>query len=471
MFHAAPVDVQPPHSFECEQALLGAILNAPECLDMVRGMVDAEDFAEDFHGRIFAAMCMRRDAGEAIDLRFLKLMLGDADLGGITVGEYISRIYSQAATTFNARDHAKVVRRTKQLRVALAAARELQEAIGVASITEDPAPIVAQAIETLDMVANAGVAQQLRRVTFGEAGAEALDLVRAIREGRGERGIPFGIPSLDRATLGMHPGQLIVLAARPAMGKTTVAMSFAMSAAKAGCGVGFVSLEMGACELGQRALSSLAYGRTPRPVSYREIIEARSLTDTDLAVLDEAQAHMRKLPLWVEQQPGLTVSQIAARARQMKARADRTKTPMRLLVIDHIGLIKPSARYSGNRVQEIAEITGALKVLAKELNVAVLALSQLSRNIEQRPIEDRRPILSDLRDSGSIEQDADAVIGLFRLEYYLDRKTDRTPDEDADLRECRNVIEIEILKQRQGPTPRIPCFCDIACNIVSEMVR
>jgi replicative DNA helicase len=146
--------------------------------------------------------------------------------------------------------------------------------------------------------------------------------------------------------------------------------------------------------------------------------------------------------------------------------AERQGQPLAALVIDHIGLIRPSKRYSGNRVQEMTEISSGLKGLAKELGVPVLGLSQLSREVERR--EDKRPILSDLRDSGSIEQDADVVLGLYRESYYLERKTDLTDDEINRLARAQNVLEIEILKQRGGPTLRIECFADLAANVLAE---
>ncbi|NBJ13320.1 replicative DNA helicase [Microvirga arsenatis] len=459
--------IEQPHALSAEQGLLGAILHNTDVIDRVRGIVEADDFHEQVNATIFRTMCERRDAGENIDGRLVRIAIGDQDLGGITVGEYLARLYAHATTVSNAPDYARAIRHAAMMRKLLAACRD-----GVAAMTsgavQDPSRYAAQMIEELDLVATSGTHESLKRVTLGSASQQAIDAAVAAREGRLERGAPYGIPSLDRMTLGMRPGQMIVLAGRPGMGKTTVGVALALNAAKAGHGVYFVSLEMVAQELGERALAAAAFSpRDKNPISYREIAKGKDLSDEDIWALQETQKRLSKLPLVIEQQPGLTISQIAARARQARASMERKGIPLSVVVIDHLGLIKATGRYSGNRVQELTEITGAIKVLAKELNAAVLVLSQLSRETEKR--EDKRPVLSDLRDSGSTEQDADMVMGLYREAYYLEHKANPTPEDLAKLEASRDVIEIEILKQRQGPTGRARLFCAINCNAVSEL--
>jgi replicative DNA helicase len=240
----------------------------------------------------------------------------------------------------------------------------------------------------------------------------------------------------------------------------------ALQAALRGAGVYFVSLEMEAQQLAERVLASLVFDDPGRVLSYRQIAAGADLTQEDVRRLSQATRRLEAVPLTIEQQPGLTLSQVAARARQRQSRLARLGSPLRLIVVDHLGLLRPSARYSGNRVQEVSEITAGLKVLAKELGVAVMGLCQLSRGIEAR--DDKRPQLSDLRDSGSIEQDADMVFGLFRESYYLDRKTNRTDNETERLLASQQELEVEILKQRQGPTGRLRLFCSVPCNVVLE---
>lgn len=459
--------IEQPHAQSAEEGLLGAILHSPDVLDKVRGIVDAADFHVDVNGSIFAKMCERRDAGESIDSRLVRIAIGDADLGGVTVGQYIAALYTHATTIVNAPDYARAIRHAAMMRKVLATAQDAVKAMSVGAI-DNPAKFAAAMIQELDEVASAGMPDSIKRVSLGEASLQAIEAAMAAREGRIERGAPYGIPSLDRMTLGMRPGQMIVMAGRPGMGKTTFGVAVALNAAKAGHGVYFVSLEMVAQELAERALAAAVFSpRDRQALSYRDIAKGKDLTDADFHALTRAQRTLSRFPLVIEQQPGLTISQIAARARQARANMERNGQRLSVVVIDHLGLIQATKRYSGNRVQEITEITGAVKVLAKELGVAVVVLSQLSRETEKR--EEKRPVLSDLRDSGSIEQDADMVIGLYREAYYLEHKANQTDEDRMRLAASENVLEVEILKQRQGPTGRVNLFCAVHCNAVSEL--
>ncbi|CAO4167546.1 replicative DNA helicase [Methylorubrum extorquens] len=460
---AAPL---PPHAIDSEQALLGAIIINNAALDLVRNHVQAEDFFEDVHRHIFEVMCGRRDAGEPIDRIMMLAVLGNADLGGVTVGGYLGRLVAEATTVINAPGYARAIAQAARMRRVLATAQEAVAAMTDGSV-RDPAAHAAYMIEALDEVASAGLAEHARRTTLGQGMAGVLTRVEETRAGRAQQGTPFGVPALDRKTLGMRPGQFVVLAGRPGMGKTTAALHFALTGARRFGPIAFFSLEMDGSELSERMLSALVYDPHARePITYRAIAEAKGLSDEALRRLHEAQRDGADIPLWIEQQPGLTLAQIAARARQMRLKAERQSLPLAAVVVDHIGLVRPSKRYSGNRVQEMTEISSGLKGLAKELSVPVLGLCQLNREVEKR--EDKRPQLADLRDSGSIEQDADVVLGLYRESYYLERKTDLTDDEINRLARAQKILEIEILKQRGGPTARIECFCDVACNVLAE---
>ncbi|WP_342152353.1 replicative DNA helicase [Methylorubrum sp. SB2] len=456
-----------PHSVESEQALLGAILINAAALDGVRHLVEASDFAEAVNGHLYEAMCLRRDAGEPIDIRLVKLTVGDRDLGGMTVGQYLAALAGGATTVINAPGYARSIRHAAQMRRVLETA---QAAVGAMTGGEiaDPGEYAAGMVDELDAVIVASHGRSVRRMRLGQSAAAVLDRVREAQSGRAQRGAPFGLPGLDRATLGMRDNQLLILAGRPGMGKTTAGIHFALSSARAGYGVGFVSLEMDDMELAERALAAVAYDRRD-PISYRAIAQGVDIGESAYRRLDDARRALDRLPFEIEQQPGLTVSQIAARARSLRNRFERAGHYLGLLVIDHIGLIAPSKRYSGNRVQEMTEISGSLKRLAKELGIPILALSQLSRGVESRP--DKRPVLSDLRDSGSIEQDADVVLGLFREAYYLEHVAEPTTEQFDRLNVVRDTLEIEILKQRSGPTIRVECFCDVSCNVLAEAAR
>lgn len=458
---------EPPHAIGSEEALLGAILHNPAALDGVRHLIEPDDFYSETNAWLYEAMCARRDAGEHVDIRLVMTALGNRDLGADTVGTYLGRLGAEAITVVNAPSYARAVRQAARMRRVLDTARAAQSAMTSGGVS-DPTAYATQMIADLDEIASGGLAEHLQRTPIGASALDVVKRVQAARDGHVRHGASYGLPSLDRATLGMRDKQLIILAGRPGMGKTTVGVHFGLSAARKGYGVYFVSLEMDADELAERALSAIAYDhRANEELSYRTIAHGRDVSDHGLSRLVEAQRVLEQLPLEIEQQPGLTVAQIAARARQHRLRLERRGQFLGLVVIDHIGLISASKRYAGNRVQELTEITAALKGLAKELGVPVLGLSQLSRGIENR--EDKRPKLADLRDSGSIEQDADVVIGLFREAYYLEHLPEPTPEEEDRLARSRNVLELEILKQRGGPTQRIECFCNIACNILAEL--
>lgn len=464
----APQDqAERPQALGAEASLLGAILHNPAAIDGVRHIVEPADFYSEVNGWLYEAMCVRRDAGEHVDFRLLTTILGNRDLGGETVGKYLGRLATEATTVINAPSYAKAVREASRMRRLYETAIAAQAAMTTGGVA-DPAGYAAQMIEDLDEIATAAMPDHMRRVAIGRSALGVIERVQEARAGRVKLGAPYGLPKLDHATLGMRENQLIILAGRPGMGKTTAGIHFGLSSARAGFGVCFISLEMDAGELSERALAACAYDpRANEYLTYRAIAQGRDVSDRGLQRLVDAQRLLDKLPFEIEQQPGLTVAQIAARVRQYRMRLERQGHFLGLIVVDHIGLIKASKRYSGNRVQELTEITGSLKGMAKEFGVPVLALSQLNRAVENR--DDKRPKLADLRDSGSVEQDADVVIALFREAYYLEHIPERTPEEEDRLDRVGNILEVEILKQRGGPTDRMECFCDIACNVLAEI--
>lgn len=472
---------EPKVSIEAEQGILGTALQHSEAIDLVRDIVEPDDFSEELHKALYKAMIGRRDEGLMIDVFLIKATLGNADLGGQTVGGYLANLARAASSLEHVKDYARTVKRAAQWRMMVTLGHELVRASDVALAGDDPGTAAETAIQHLDTVAAAGRIDAMRRISVGEASYRVLDKMQAARAGKRVRGVATGLPSLDAATYGWRGGQLIILAGRPAMGKSALACGLALAAASETVEVEggelqprqtvvIFSLEMDEEELTERLLASLAYRGPDRSVFYRDIAQGEKLTDDEVQDIADAHYKLRDLPLEIEPQPGITLSQLAARARTLKARcAASGKPPLGLIVVDHIGLMKASARYLGNRNMEVGEITTGLKVLAKELRVPVVALSQLNRKVEER--DDKRPVMSDLRDSGSVEQDADIILTVYREAYYLGRKKDRTPEEDILLMEKRNALEIEILKQRMGPTKRLECFVDIGCNVISEEYR
>lgn len=456
-------------TLEMEQLLIGAVFAQRDGLAAARAIVHPGDFLEDLHARLFDMMAARADAGEPVNLTVMRHAIGAADLGGIGVSDYLTRLMRHGAST-DPVEAARAVRRARQIREAATASAGLADALAAAPVVEDPTPRLREAIDALDAIVTENAATRMREMTLADAAHEARCFAEDVKAGRTTPGVPYGIPSLDRITKGIAPGQLVILAGRPGMGKSTVALHFASTAARADAGVGYFSLEMDPREIAQRAMSAMIYDRGRR-LPYQAIAAATELSDTDMLALDDAERSFARLPLLIDGTPGITVSQIAARTRRLRTKMEGRGTTLGLIVVDHLGLVRSSDRYRGNRVQEISEITGAMKTLAREMGVGILLCSQLNRAVESRPIEQRRPTLSDLRDSGSIEQDADVVMSLFREEYYLEREPEKTDEQIARLVRVSNTLEIEVLKQRQGPTDRVTCFCDIGHNIVGELAR
>jgi replicative DNA helicase len=281
-------------------------------------------------------------------------------------------------------------------------------------------------------------------------------------------GITTGLKTLDDRVDGLHRGEFVLFAGRPGMGKSGVMQSCALKTAAAGFNSLIFSLEMGSASLGSRAISDMLHD-TGDPVPYWKIKRGELADDQAQTVVDLAR-DIGNLPLVIDPHPSLTFSQIATRARKHARGLERQGKTLDVVYVDHIHIIKPDDRYRGNRTAEITEISGALKALAKELNVALVGLAQLSRAVESR--DDKRPTMADLRDSGSLEQDADLIVFLYREEYYLQRPYSDPSSEDrriARLAEVRNKLELFIVKQRNGPTGNLQIFFDCASNAARDL--
>jgi Replicative DNA helicase len=462
-------------NIDAEQALLGACLNNPDTLDVIEGIVRAEDFSEPVHVQIFDAFRRAREEGRRVDVTLTKAVLGgDAQariVGGLTTGEYIALMASSATTVLNAPDYARVVAEAANYRRLKAAGDMLSQRAAAGYAAGTPAQIAASIITDLDEVITATASKGNRRVSLGEAVDAAYEAMIERTEDGVERGVTTGIADLDAVTR-LYPGELTIVAARPSMGKTTFGLSTVLAAARAGDGTLFISLEMGEVALGQRVLADLCYGPEYDPIAYTDIRDGNlnAQQKQRLAVAREVAA---RYPVEIEQEPGLTVSQIAARARNVRQAFRRRGKDLGLLVVDHLGLVNSGDRYAGARHLELGAITSSLKVLAKEMQIPVMLLCQLSRAVESR--ENKRPQLSDLRESGRIEEDADTVMLLYREAYYLERNKESDPDKDMirmeRLRDLRNTLEINVAKQRQGATRTVEAFVHMPSNAVRNMHR
>jgi len=456
----------PPYNTEAEQALLGAILINNTAYYRVSEFLQPEHFGNAVHGRIFAAIGKLLGRGQIANPVTLKNLFDqDGALTEIGGAQYLARLAGAAAAIINAEDYGRAVH-DLYLRRELIALGEDVVNDAFRQDLDDPAREQIERVEKkLFDLATTGETEGGFRA-FGTALTSAILNAEAAFKRSGKTvGVATGFVDLDRKLGGLHPSDLVVLAGRPSMGKTALATNIAFYAARNyrpaveregktaedGAVVGFFSLEMSAEQLATRILAEESGVSSDR-------IRRGDVSHEDFDKFVQASQQLAALKLFIDDTPALSVAALRTRARRLKRQQG-----LGLIVIDYLQLLRPSSqtRAQENRVQEISEITRGLKALAKELNVPVLALSQLSRAVEQR--EDKRPMLADLRESGSIEQDADVVMFIFREEYYLSREPTRRPDEAEskfsdryqEWRERLEIVhglgEIIIAKQRHGP--------------------
>jgi replicative DNA helicase len=457
-------------SIEAEQGLLGAVLVNSDALARVESIVTADDFAEPVHRDMFARFIEARDRGQSINIKLVSSTLGNfgsQDLFGMTVSQYVARLAAEATTVINAPDYASTVRELADRRRILSTAETIQSLVAADAPTVQTAT---DAIELLDGIVSSRTDTSARSVMLGDAAVSSIERMQQAMANPGQlTGLATGLHSLDDRTGGLQRGEFIILAGRPGMGKSALAVAIARLMAGAGFNVLLNSLEMTKEAVADRALADIAW-KSGDPIAYSSISRGR-VTLAQAERLADAARTFRGLPLRIDPQGGLSVSQIAARARKCKRTLERKGKTLDALIIDHMHITRASDRYAGNAVRETTEISGALKALAKDLNIPVIALAQLSRKVEER--DNKRPTLSDLRESGAIEQDADLIAFVFREDYYLANMTCDDPDAEkkriARRREVENVVEVNIAKQRNGPVGVVPLYCDIACNVFRDL--
>ena len=469
---------QPPHNVEAEQALLGAILVNNEAFDRVSDFLLPEHFSQEIHQRVFEVTAKLVRGGKIATPVTLKTFLGDHDLGGITVPQYLARLAADATTIINAADYGRMIYDLAVRRGLINIGEEIVNVAFDAPVDHSPREQIEAAERQLYAIAESGRAEGGFQ-TFSMALTTAIDVAAKAYERDGKlSGISTGMIDMDKSLGGLQKSDLVVLAGRPAMGKTSLATNIAFNIAKAyrsetrpdgtletvnGGIVGFFSLEMSAEQLATRIIAEQS-----GVASYK--IRRGDVTDEDFHRVTEAARQMQHVPFYIDQTGGISIAQLTARARRLKRQRG-----LDLLVIDYLQLLSGSkSGGQSNRVQELTEITTGLKALAKELAVPVIALSQLSRQVENR--DDKRPQLSDLRESGSIEQDADVVMFVYREEYYLKGKQPREGTEEftawlADMERAHGKAEVIIGKQRHGPTGTVELQFDAEVTRFSDLVR
>jgi replicative DNA helicase len=460
-----------PISIEAEQAVLGAIMMNNAAFESVSGILSAEHFSEEIHAGIYTAMSdMISEGRVASPINLIPSFEGVQLSPEVSARQYIANLAGGAVSVVNAIDYARTIVDLSNRRTLITTARDLIEAAFVSPIHIRAAQLATAAIENLDAVI-VEEATGSPRVTIAQAADDVIARVQAAAQGDPADILATGLHDLDqRMNGGIEPGELVLLAGRPSMGKSAVALSIALNVASREVdqgGVAFFSLEMQAAPLASRAISALCYFANA-PIEYRDMRGGTALSSERIGRMVDAQRLLRSMPIVIEQQAALTLSQISQRARRIQGRMLTNGVRLRLIVVDHLGLIGTHKR-DNSREREVSDISKGLKSLAKDLGVAVLALAQLNRKIDERKLSDRRPMLSDLRESGSLEQDADTVIGLFRESYYLQASQDR--DDVERFYNVKNNLEALLLKSRQGPTGIAQLFCAIGSNAVHDITR
>jgi len=424
----------PPQSLESERALLGALLLKPDAIHDVSDLVYPNSFYAEKHRLIFGTMRELADRGEPIDLLSLSERMQDQGLLERAGGRsYLAELVGTAPAPGNFSHYAELVSRKFLMRSLIDAAY---------SITESAYDEARETMEVLDEAEKSiyaiGDASAKHKFTaIGDKIHETWDRIEALSKKEGSiRGVPSGFPALDNLLSGFHPSDLAIIAARPSMGKTSLALDIARNAAvRYNVPVGIFSLEMSSEQLIDRMLAAESF------VDSWKLRTGQVREADDFSRIRDALEVLSKAPIFIDDKPGNNILAMRAVARRLKR-----EKGIGLIIVDYLQLMTPtSAKASESLVQQVTEISRSLKSLARELKVPVIALSQLSRAVEQRG---GKPRLSDLRDSGSIEQDADEVI-------FIHREDKRNPDSDRP-----NIAEILIEKHRNGPTGRCELYFD-----------
>jgi replicative DNA helicase len=417
----------PPTSIESEIAVLCSILSDNACLDTVHTLLSAQDFYRESHRQIFTVMTELRDNNEPIDLITLVQALKKAgkleESGG---GAYLASIGDYDAYSFNVAHYCKIVAEMSQRRTILTTVKE-----SAAMIYDHPIEDVLAMLSACTDLQSKGVSGP---VGVKQALTESIRIIEQRYEAKGEiQGIPYGIEELDKVTDGMHRGDLIIIAGRPSMGKSALAGNIAATVCKSGLSPLVFNLEMSRSQIIDRALSD-------KGNLNHSTIRNGWLKENDWPKLLKAASTMHEWNLFIDDTPGIGLREIRAKAKKQK------RDGLDLIEVDYLQLMRVDPK--ANRTQAIGEISRGLKQLARELDVPVILLSQLNRGVDSRP--DKRPIMSDLRDSGEIEQDADVILFPYRPAAYCAKCKDRIDDSDHGYHDHQMKAEIIVEKQRNG---------------------
>ena len=422
----------PPHSIEAEQSILGGLLIDNKAIDRIAGQVSASDFYRNDHRIIFTHISKLIDNNDPADIVTVAESLEqNAELTKVGGVAYLGLVAENTPTASNITGYAKIVRERSIMRNLVEVGSDIVES-AFSPQGKDAQQLLDESESKIFQIADAGTSEKLGFIDIKELlpkAAQRIDDLYQLDDPNGVTGVPSGYSDLDQKTAGLQPGDLIIIAGRPSMGKTSLALNIAEHVGvEAGLPVAIFSMEMGAAQLTMRLLGSV--GKLDQ-----HKMRIGQLEDEDWPKLTNALGVLNEAPIFIDEGSALNSYEVRARARRLH----RQQGKLGLIVIDYIQLMSSANEQSTeNRATEVSEISRSLKALAKELNVPVVALSQLNRSVESRP--DKRPMMSDLRESGAIEQDADVIMFIYRDEVYNPETAEK------------GVAEILLSKQRNGPT-------------------
>ncbi len=442
-----------PSNIDAEQNVLGSVLVNNDIIDEIASIINSQKFYDPIHVKIYEVIENLNNKGmiaNPITLKnFLEKNQGLEDVGGV---EYLVKLTRFSSSVKQAIDYAKIIHENFVKRELIKISQHIKDDT-VNNDDDKPSDLIIEDAEKLlfDLAERGSFSQSFMK--FNLALDQSVNMAeQAMKNDQGIVGVPTGLTDLDEKLGGLHKSDLVIIAGRPSMGKTALATNIAYHAAKNiqlkdnKSSVAFFSLEMSSEQLSTRILSEQSR------IKSNDIRRGKA-TEEELGRYIETSRDIYDLPLYIDETPAITISTLSNRARRIKRLFG-----LSLIVVDYIQLMRTSSKRNDGRVQEISEITQGLKALAKELSVPVLALSQLSRAVEQR--DDKKPQLSDLRESGSIEQDADVVLFVFREEYYEEKKQPKLgsiehAEWQSKMNDIAGLAEILIGKQRHGPTGNI----------------
>lgn len=472
---AAPQGRSLPQALEAEQALLGAVLVNNDAWRIVSGLVEKDDFSEPLHAvmwEVVDGLCRQGIAATPVTVI---PYLGSADLGSMTAPHYLARLAAEATTIVNAPDYARIIRNLAARRRMIAVANTLIVDAFNAGVNETPQTIIDRAQEALEETRPNALKEGRSRVPAAQIVADMID--KADRIARGEDvqgGSTTGLLALDEAIGGFNAGELVIVAGRPGMGKSTLATSLALACSapylRRQARALFVSLELSKDAIASRLAADAAYS-TGAIIAHSDIRAGR-LSAAHIAALRNAEDAVAAHRLTVEYSKGRSLHEIDMIVQAENKRLARSGEKLDVVFVDQLKQIKAPERYKGNRNNEIGEIVWGLRELAQRHGFCCMLMCQLNRSVESRDVKNKRPSLSDLRDSGELEQDADVVLFVYREAYYLKKLLDdeREPEKISDLRHrydsLKHEMEIIVAKNRHGDQQTVKAWCDIAASAV-----